>query len=249
VTELASPTGAAPLVSVITVCLNAARTLERTIKSVLAQSYRNMEYVIVDGGSSDDTLGILRRYGSRVRWSSEPDGGMYDAMNKGIRKTCGEWIHLLNADDWYAAPDALERAVAHLDPTRTTYFDLVRVYPDGRRILQSRTVRNWMLYISAFLPHPSLIVSRAQYDAVGLYDPSLKIASDHDLILRLVRRFPPKHVPMVLTCMEQGGMSARMLDLSLDEFTEVTVRHGVPRALAAGIWAAKRVWWKVRAHA
>jgi len=242
-------TSAAPLVSVVTVCFNAAKTLRRTIESVLGQSYPRIEYIVVDGGSTDGSLEILKQYPDRIGWISEPDLGVYDAMNKGIRRARGEWIHLLNADDWYAANDALERAVPHLEEDRTTYFDLVRAYADGRRLLQSREVRPWMLYVSAFLPHPSLIVARSQYDAVGLYDTSLRIAGDHDLILRLVQRFPPKHVPLALTVMDQAGISARQLDVTLDEFAIVTRRHGLPAPLALGVRRLKSIWWKARAHA
>lgn len=239
----------APHISVVTVCLNAAMTIERTIDSVLAQTYPKLDYLILDGGSTDGTLDILGRYGNRITFVSEPDRGMYDAMNKGIQRARGSWIHLLNADDWYVSADAISRAVPHLDPARTTYFDLIRSYPDGSEILQSRTVSPWMLHVSAFLPHPSLIVSKEQYERVGLYDPTLKIASDHDLILRLVRRYPPKHVPIVLTKMDQGGISARALSTSLEEFTLVSMRHGMPAVAARGLQLLKSAWWRWRAHA
>ena len=240
---------AQPLVSVVTVCLNADKTIRWTIDSVLTQTYPNLEYLVVDGGSTDGTLAVLRSYEGRLSFTSEPDRGMYDAMNKGIRRARGKWIHLLNADDWYAAPDALARAVPHLADDRTNYFDLMRVYPHGGEVLQSRDVPRWSLYVSAFLPHPSLIVARTQYDKVGYYDPHLKIASDHDMILRLVQHFPPKHVPIVLTKMDQTGVSARLLGTSLDEFAIVTRRHGVPRPLAECIRWLKLVWWKARAGA
>ena len=180
----------------MTVCFNAEKTIRRTIDSVLAQTYPNLEYLVVDGGSTDGTLAILRSYEGRLSFTSEPDRGMYDAMNKGIRRARGKWIHLVNADDWYATPDALALAVPQLAEDRTNYFDLVRVYPDREPVLQSRTVSRWMLYIAAFLPHPTLIVSREQYERIGLYDPELRIASDHDLILRMIRYFPPKHSPI-----------------------------------------------------
>jgi len=234
-----------PAVTVVTVTYNAAKTIARTIDSVLAQTYDNVEYLVIDGGSTDETLDILKSYGTRVSWLSEPDRGIYDAMNKGIGRAKGEWIHLLNGDDWYVAPDVLEKAVPHLDPTRTTYFDMIRVGADGSTVLQNRNVRPWMLFVSAFLPHPALIVARSQYDAVGLYDLRYKIAADHDVILRLVRKFPPKHVPFVLTNMDQTGMSARLLSTSLEEFTVVTKRNGLPGPLADGLRNLKRIWWGI----
>lgn len=238
-----------PKVTVVTVTFNASRTIARTINSVLAQTYPNVEYLVIDGGSTDGTLDILQGYGPRVNWLSEPDRGIYDAMNKGIGRAKGEWIHLLNGDDWYAAPDALGKAVPHLDPERTTYFDMIRVGADGSTVLQGRTVWPWMLYVSAFLPHPALIVARSQYDAVGLYDLRYKIAADHDMILRLVRKFPPKHVPFVLTNMDQTGISARQLATSLEEFTVVSKRNGLPGPIADGLRSLKKIWWGLATNA
>lgn len=237
----------APRVSVVTVSYNASRTIQRTIDSVLAQSYPNIDYLVVDGGSTDGTREILESYGSRLRFVSEPDDGIYDAMNKGVALARGGWIHLLNADDWYADPDALGRAVPHLDESRTTYFDMLRVYNDGRTVLQSRLVKRWMLYVSAFLPHPGLIVARAQYDAIGPFDTTLRIAADHDFIMRLTRRFEIRHVPSLLTCMQQGGASATNLGRSMDEFALVTERNGLPAFAVRSLMVARRIWWKARA--
>ena len=236
----------APLVTIITVSYNASQTIRRTIDSVLGQGYPNVDYIVVDGGSTDGTREILEGYGEQLRFISEPDQGIYDAMNKGLALARGEWIHLLNADDWYADGDALARAVPRLDADSANYFDMLRVYGDGRTVLQSRSVKRWMLYISAFLPHPALIVSRAQYNAIGLFDANLKIASDHDFILRLTKRFPIRHERILLTCMDQGGISATDLQLSMREFAEVTRRNGLP-ALAVHVLRLLRfVWWRAR---
>ena len=118
--------------------------------------------------------------------------------------------------------------------------------PTASRSCSRATVSRWMLYIAAFLPHPTLIVARDQYDRIGLYDAELRIASDHDLILRMIRYFPPKHIPMVLSNMDQTGVSARALSTSLDEFTQVTIRHGVPTAVARAIKWLKSHWWGLR---
>lgn len=237
-----------PDISVVTVCFNAAATIRRTIDSVLGQTGPSVEYLVVDGGSTDGTIEILQSYGTQLSYLSEPDAGIYDAMNKGVSRARGRWIHLLNADDWYAAPDALARAVPHLDPDRTTYFDLLRVYADGTTLLQSRDVKRWMLYVSAFLPHPSLIVSREQYENVGRFDPNLRIAADHDFILRLTKQYPPKHVPITLTHMAQEGLSARHLDVSMKEFATVVQRHGLPAPFVRLLTALRTVWWRARAN-
>ncbi|MQX36376.1 glycosyltransferase family 2 protein [Roseospira navarrensis] len=237
---------ARPVLSVVTVTWNAAATLERTIESVLGQTVGPIDYVVVDGGSTDGTLDILRAHGDAIRWVSEPDRGIYDAMNKGIARARGDWIHLLNADDRYTDPTVLAQVLPRLDPNRTNYCDLIREHADGGQVLQRYRLGRWPLYFSAFLPHPSLIVSRAQYDRVGRYDPGYRVAADHDMILRLLRRHPAHHIPVPLTVMGQQGVSATDLETSLNEFSQVVRKAGVPAPLVAAMERLKRVWWGVR---
>lgn len=236
-------------VSVITVCLNSAATIERTIKSVLGQTYPDIEYIVVDGGSTDGTLNILDRYRDQIdRLISEPDHGVYDAMNKGIRSASGDWIHILNADDHYVGPDVLERAVRRLIPGRTNYFSILReckgIVTDEHRF----PYRHWKMYVSAKLPHPGLIVGREQYQEIGLYDAKLRIAADHDLILRMVKRYPPHFIDFPLVSMDQLGLSATNLGLSYREFMEVTIRHGLPAPIAWCIYWMKRLRWGIHSH-
>jgi len=235
-----------PLISVVTVCFNSARTIERTIASVGEQTHPNVEHIVIDGASTDGTVELLRRHrGTIAHWVSETDSGIYDAMNKGIKRSRGTWIHLLNADDYYPEPDVLSAAVPMLDPERTNYFKMWRNYDDGQRELQDWDYSRWRLYVSAFLPHPALIVSRRQYEVAGLYDTRYRIAADHDMILRLTARWPGVKHDLALTVMKQGGASALHLETSLREFRSVTERHGLPRAVAAGIYQFKKRWWKM----
>lgn len=234
-----------PLVSVVTVSFNSGKTIRRTIESVANQTYDRIEFIVVDGGSTDDTLSIVGEYADVVsRIISEPDQGIYDAMNKGIRAANGEWIHLLNSDDYYAAPNVIESAVRVLDPASTNYFWMWRESSDHRRVLQAWTYSRWRLFISAFLPHPSLIVSRAQYDAVGLYDVNLRIAADHDMILRLTKRWGGRLHDFPLTVMQQGGASEVNKLLSLREFERLSRRHGLPSLIARLVFVLKRIWWR-----
>lgn len=234
----------APKLTVVTVCRNVATTIRRTIESVLAQTYRPLEYIVIDGASTDGTLEIVHSFGDRIdRVVSEADGGIYEAMNKGIALATGEWIHLLNADDEYGDPNALARAVMGLDSSRTNYFAMYLQHADGRRDLKEFRFALWKLYVSAFLPHPALIVSRTQYREVGVYDSSYAIAADHDLILRLVRRYPPRFEPIPLVTMHSGGISSRDLALVREEFKRATVAAGLPVWVAGCIAFAKRVWW------
>lgn len=233
-----------PTISVVTVCFNSARTIEETIRSVLAQTWPAVEYIVVDGGSTDGTLDIVRRHERRIaRWISEPDRGIYDAMNKGVQAATGEWIHLLNSDDVYADPGVLVRVAPRLDPERTNYCDITRDFGGGRTQRQSFPFDRRKLMFSAYLPHPGLIVHRAQYERVGLYDTRLKIAADHDMILRLLAAYPPNHIPEVLVRMRQDGASAQAPGIVLREFRDVSIRHGVPRALAWLFYSFKRLYW------
>lgn len=232
-----------PQISTVTVAYNAAATIRRTIESVLRQTHGDREYLVIDGGSTDGTLDILREYGDAIRWQSEPDKGIYDAMNKGIRLARGRWIHLLNADDEYASPSVLAEVLPHLDPERVNYCDIELAGTDGSRRVQRFPFNRWKLAYSAFLPHPGLIVSREQYERVGPYDVRWRIAADHDMILRLLETWPPHRIPQVLAVMHQGGASTRHLALGASEFRDVVIAHGQPRWLAHALHAVKRYHW------
>lgn len=236
----------APTITVVTVCRNAAVTIEQTIRSVLSQSYANVEYIIIDGASTDDTLRIIDRYRHRIAHVvSEPDNGLYDAMNKGIALASGEWIHLLNADDYYAGDDVLERCMPMLREDAVNYCSIFRELNGVITDLFRFPYRGWKLYVSAKLPHPGLIVSRRQYQEMGLYDATLKIAADHDLILRMVKRYQPNFIDFPLTIMDQGGVSTTNLELSYREFMLVTIRQGLPAPIAWSIYWLKRLRWRV----
>lgn len=234
-----------PTISIITVCYNSAQTIRRTMESVAGQTYRNIEYIIVDGGSSDNTLAIIAEFGDIIaKVISEPDGGVYEAMNKGICMATGDWLHILNSDDFYAAPDVLEKAVHLLNPMRTNYFLMWREFANGQRDLQNWGYSRWRLFISAFLPHPALMVSKKQYEVVGIYDTRYRIAADHDMILRLTAKWPGLKHELPLTVMKQGGLSELNMVEALGEFRSVTERHGLPKLAGAFMLMLKRIWWR-----
>lgn len=233
-----------PRFSIITVCLNSAATLERTIASVRAQTYRNIEYIVIDGGSTDGTLDILRRHAPHItHWTSEPDRGLYDAMNKGIARASGDWIHLLNSDDTYVDERAVERVVPHLDESRTNYFRMLLRNAAGDVRTYDFPYRKWKLYVSAYLPHPAMVVSRRQYREIGGYDPRYRIAADHHFTMRMVHRYPGKFVPEPFVVMNEGGVSARNQLTALNETREISVEFGLPRLLATGLFHLKRAHW------
>ncbi|MCX6790712.1 MAG: glycosyltransferase family 2 protein [Candidatus Gribaldobacteria bacterium] len=236
-----------PLVSVITVTLNSVKTLEKTIQSVLAQTYPCIEYIIVDGGSLDGTLEIIKKYESKITyWISEKDSGIYQAMNKGIKQAKGEWIHILNSDDYYTTPNALSDFIQRVksDQNKFYYGTMYLENENGKRTVQKypfNWLNYWKLYYSAYIAHPTLLVNQEQYQQIGLYDESFKIAADHDLILRLCKKYRAQFLDVPLTVMSLGGASAKDNRKTFNEFKRVTIKNGLPIWLAEIIFRFK-VW-------
>ncbi|MFC6978700.1 glycosyltransferase family 2 protein [Microbulbifer taiwanensis] len=173
-------------VSVITVVYNGERYLEQTIQSVINQTYENIEYIIIDGGSTDNTLDIVSRYLDYISYFiSEPDNGLYDAMNKGIRIASGDLIGMINSDDWYE-PNAVELMVdAYENNLDKTIFhaDCYDVSCDGVRKLRNFHPSELKLkYYSMTYIHPSMFVSKHEYSK-HVYDVNLKVFSDYKFIL------------------------------------------------------------------
>lgn len=185
-----------PLVSVITVVFNGVATLECAIRSVLQQTYDNVEYIIIDGGSDDGTLDILRRYDDRLDyWVSGKDAGIYDAMNKGIALAKGDYIGMLNADDYFAGPSALERIVRRLEESDAdaVFSCLDIVDPDNLdRVLRKYRIPNFspfMLRIGVMPPHPTFYCRRSCYEEAGPYRTDYRIAADFEMLARMLLRY------------------------------------------------------------
>lgn len=207
-------------ISIVTVCFNSAATLGDTLRSVATQSHAEIEHIVIDGASKDATLDIVRRDGGHVaRVVSEPDRGIYDAMNKGLRLATGDYVGFLNADDLLADRDALARLAATAQRTRADalFSDLEYVRPDnidlvvrywacGEFSLQ-RLKQGWMP------PHPTFYVRRSLLATIGEFDTGLRIAADYDFILRTLGRadISTAHVPGVMVRMRTGGVSNRSL--------------------------------------
>lgn len=233
-----------PLVSIITVCRNSEKTIRKTIDSVLNQIYENYEYVIIDGVSTDETLKIIKefepRFSGRMKWISEPDNGLYDAMNKGIKMAKGEWIHILNSDDFYVDADCWAKAIPRLKIEMTNYLTMLQRFSDGDKVYKFYP-NKWKLYYSAYLPHPTLIVHKKQYEKIGLLNTQYKIAADHDLIMRLVSNYPMNYIDSPFVCMLIGGTSSQNIERSFKEFREISERNGLPKWLA-------ELFYKVKIH-
>ena len=203
-------------VSIITITYNSAETVEDTIQSVLSQDYPNIEYIIVDGASKDDTMAIVNRYRDKIATIiSEPDKGIYDAMNKGVHAATGDIIGILNSDDFYADNSVISDIVKAIqqDNADACYADLV--YVD--RTATDRVIRSWKSgeyrhgdFLRGWMPpHPTFFVKRSWYERHGLYSLQLKSAADYELMLRFIHKHGVSmaYLPRVITKMRAGGQS------------------------------------------
>lgn len=220
-------------ISIITATRNSAATVEDAILSVASQTYADVEHIVVDGNSCDGTLELVFRHEGRIaKLVSEPDHGIYDAMNKGISLATGEVIGILNSDDFYAHPFVLEK-VARLfsdEGLDTSYGDLVYVDPrDVRRVTRywrAGVHRPHSFYLGWMPPHPTFFVRRRVYERCGTFNLSLGTAADYELTLRFLLKYgvSTAYIPEVLVKMRAGGASnaslksrlrtVRMADLS-----------------------------------
>lgn len=207
-------------ISVITVVYNNVDTIEAAIQSVIGQDYPGLEYIVVDGQSTDGTLDILEKYKSRIDvFISEPDQGIYDAINKGIIKSSGEVIGLLHSDDLYAHRNVLSRVARAFQEHEvdSVYGDLVYV----KRHNLGKVVRSWQAgdfekdrFLKGWMPpHPTFFVKKRLFDKYGLYDASFKTAADYELLLRLLfkHEISTWYLNEVLIKMRVGGESTKSL--------------------------------------
>ncbi len=200
------------LVSVITPCYNSEKTIEKTLVCIENQTYKNIEYIIMDGGSKDKTMDIINRHRDKLpkllKVVSESDGGIYDAMNKGIKQASGHLIGIVNSDDWYE-PNTIEQVVKHYQkqPYEVVY-GMQRTLLDGKEKLT-------VIYHHDFLPqqmitHPTCFVTKKTYEQFGLFDTQYRSAADYDLMLRFweSRQVVFTPVMQVLSNFVLGGMSS-----------------------------------------
>jgi glycosyltransferase involved in cell wall biosynthesis len=205
-----------PLISVITVCYNSAHTLERALVSVASQDWPHVEHIVIDGASKDGSLEIIQRNAQKIAHIvSEPDKGIYDAMNKGLRLATGDVICFLNADDQYASPQVLSRVAGQMADGRLDallgdvgFFHesdstrIVRRYRSDR-FSPSRLAWGWMP------AHPALFFSRAVVQRVGAFKTDYRIAGDYEFVVRAFHghALHYRHLPEVLVLMQTGGAS------------------------------------------
>jgi len=203
-------------ITVITVCYNSAKTIGKTLQSVREQSHENVEHIVIDGGSTDETLHLIKTIGTHVKkLVSEKDSGIYDAMNKGIRLATGEVVVFLNADDFYKDPTVLARVAKVMEDERldALYGDVeffrptqqdavARRYNSGR-FSAARLAWGWMP------AHPALFIRRFLFERYGCFRADYRIAGDFEFIARVFKHpeLRHRHLPGSMVCMQMGGVS------------------------------------------
>lgn len=241
--------------SIITISFNSEKTIERTINSVLTQTLKDYEYIIVDGGSKDNTLSIVQKYDplfeGRLKWKSEPDNGIYDAMNKGIERSTGDVIGIVNSDDWLE-PDALKivaECYEKKDPSCSSvccgwmnfHYDdgTVQVLKTDKAQLAQKAKTCEM----GGVRHPATFVPKYVYEKYGVFDTKLKILADTDLIVRYYKSgvefiFPEK----VVTNMSDGGVSNKNLMKACNDYALILKKNNI-----SGFQYAKLYYqWKLK---
>lgn len=200
-----------PLISIVTVVFNGEAFLERTIESVLGQDYGNVEYIIIDGASTDGTLEIIKRYEDQLDlWVSEPDKGIYDAMNKGLLLCRGDLIGMINADDHYVENIFTKVVQCSLQNTAKNIFhgDIFIDYGTGTKVKKARQPGFLLKYWEMVLNHPSFFVRRKLYDE-ELFDTELRVCSDHKWTLSAYLKDPHQfqYIPEPIAWFSAGGAS------------------------------------------
>lgn len=218
-------------ISIITVVYNNEKTIRDAMRSVLEQSYKNIEYIIIDGGSKDNTINYIKDFENKLGYFiSEKDKGLYDAMNKGIQATTGDIIGILNSDDLYqdleVIRDIMEEFNNDLD-LDILYGNLVYVKNNDTNVI----VRNWKSkpYYKRFFengdvpPHPALFVKKSVYDKVGMFDLNYKLAADYELMLRMLKKynFKVKYFDRLIVKMRLGGATNKSVINIINQNKEI----------------------------
>jgi len=206
-------------ISIITVSFNSAKTIRDTIESVLAQTYTQIEYIIVDGKSNDATVEIIKEYepffNGRLRLISEKDNGLYDAMNKGIQMATGEIVGIINSDDFYHRNDAIENIakVFEDDTIQATFADVRFVRPENLnktiRYYSSKNFAPWRFRFGYMPAHPTFFTYKKYFDEFGYYQIDYKIAADYELLIRFLHthKLNYKYLHTDMLKMRIGGVS------------------------------------------
>lgn len=258
------------MLSIVTINRNNAIGLEKTMRSVAAQTCKEFEYIVIDGASTDGSVEMVKNLEAEfkhLKWVSEPDTGIYNAMNKGLRMTSGDYIQILNSGDCLATPDVMERMLSALekaDKPSVLYGNMVKCFPDGRRwadkSFEGREITMLDMYTGT-LNHDPTYIRRDMFEKYGYYDESLKIVSDWKWYLQaiILGGEQPRYVDIDVTLFDMSGISETNKDLDRAERKQVLEqlfpgavladyeRYAFPmeqiKRLQRYPWAYKLVWF------
>lgn len=220
-----------PLVSIITVTFNAEEYLEEAIDSVLNQTYKNIEYIIIDGGSTDSTVDIIKKFEKKIDyWVSEKDAGIYDAMNKGLKASTGDIIGILNADDFYVN-DAVEKSVSALLESGLDYSvgNIIKI--PSHVIVAPVYPLISANYQGMMYPHIGAFIKKSVYNKVGFFDTRYKLAADFEMAMRIhTAGFKAIYVRQIIGRINEGGVSASQL--TKKENMNIAIQYGRSAFLA-----------------
>lgn len=222
-----------PLVSILTVVYNGKAHIEQSIKSVLAQSYPNIEYIIIDGASTDGTIDIIKKYEANISiFISEKDSGIYNAMNKGLKLAKGEIIAILNADDYYY-PETIQQVVDKFEqsPADVVYGNMTKLREfSGQQYLKE--VQPNIEFMEQTMPifHPATFIKKQVYDEVGVFNETYRLSADYDLIYRIYKADKQfEYINKALTVFRIGGASNVNCN-SYKEGFQILLSHNSPYA-------------------
>ena len=179
-------------ITVVTVCRNCEKTIEENLKSVAAQTFDDYEHLIVDGASTDKTIKIVQEFDNpKIKLISEPDNGIYDAMNKGVNNAKGEYIIFLNADDKFADENVLKRAAEKMNTKKDLYYGDLTFFDVEKNTYNTRKQNNvnFVYICGGMLFHPTIFAAKKLFDRAGLFDTNYRIVADYEWILRVLTKF------------------------------------------------------------
>jgi glycosyltransferase involved in cell wall biosynthesis len=225
-----------PLVSIITTSLNSDKFLEQTINSIISQSYKNLELIVIDGGSTDGTLDIIKKYENRIAfWVSERDKGISDAFNKGLLASKGDYINFQGSSDYLWSDTVIEEMMDQIDIDKDMLIcgKVNRIDEESGDIIftSGKVFKKWNLLYKMGLAHQALFTNKKFFDKYGLFDLNCKFAMDYELLLRAFNDFPEvKMKDIIVSFWRAGGIGRNRMPELLDEYRRIKMKHKIAPA-------------------